>query len=76
MNKNLPIKNDELKKILKEVTELVPDAFNMKSAKIVVAIGKKQDELWDAIFDAFGGIVAEPDEKPVEDIDARVKFFE
>lgn len=48
----------------------------MKSAKIVVAIGKKQDELWDAIFDAFGGIVAEPDEKPAEDIDARVKFFE
>lgn len=58
LNKELPVSAGELKKLFEEVTELVPDAFNMKSARIVVALGQKQDELWDAVFEAFGGKVA------------------
>ena len=30
----------------------------MKSQRVVVALGAKQDELWDAIYDVFGGKVA------------------
>ena len=58
LGKKLPISLDELKSLLEEITELVPDAFNMKSARIVVATGEKQDVLWDNIYDAFGGKVA------------------
>ena len=54
----MPITLDELKGLLEEITELVPDAFNMKSARIVVATGEKQDFLWDKIYDAFNGMVS------------------
>ena len=49
------------------------DAFNMKSARVVVSLGEKQNELWDKIFDAFGGIVQEPREK--EEISNRVRII-
>ena len=40
------------------MTELVPDAFNMKSARVAVALGRMQDALWDVVCDAFDGKVA------------------
>lgn len=58
INKELPVSADELKELLRDVTALVPDAFDMKSARIVVALGEKQDMLWDRIYDVFGGKVA------------------
>ena len=54
LNKELPVSTDEIHALIDEVTELVPDAFNMKSARVVVALGEKQDELWDGIYDVFG----------------------
>lgn len=58
LNKDLPISEDEVCELITRTVELVPDAFNMRSQRVVVALGAKQDELWDAIFDAFGGKVA------------------
>ena len=58
LNKELPVSTDEIHALIDEVTELVPDAFNMKSARVVVALGEKQNELWDGIYDVFGGKVA------------------
>ena len=58
VNKELPVSTDKIKEVVAQATELVPDAFNMKSARVVLALGAKQDELWDAIYDAFGGKVA------------------
>lgn len=58
LNKELPVSTDEIKGLINEVTELVPDAFNMKSARVVVALGDKQDELWDKIYEVFDGKVA------------------
>ena len=58
LNKELPVSPDVIKNTIEEVTELVPDAFNMKSARVVIALGKKQEELWDGIFEAFKGNVA------------------
>lgn len=58
INKNIPVEEAQITTLVKELTELVPDAFNMKSARVVVALGKQQDALWDAIYDAFGGKVA------------------
>ena len=58
INKQLPVNEEQVLDTIRKVTELVPDAFNMKSARVVVALGSKQDALWDAIYDAFGGKVA------------------
>lgn len=58
LNKELSISEAEVESLIKKVTELIPDAFNMKSARLAVALGKKQDALWDAIYDVFNGKVA------------------
>lgn len=58
LDKNLPIPKDEVAALITRVTELVPDAFNMRSQRVVVALGDRQNALWDAIYDAFGGKVA------------------
>ena len=47
----------EIENTIKTVTELVPDAFNMKSARVIVAFGDKHDLLWDEVYNAFGGKV-------------------
>lgn len=57
INRQLPISEGEVVQIIEKVTEATPDAFNMKSARVVVALGEKQDQLWDAIYDAFNGEV-------------------
>ena len=57
INKNLPVSTDEIVQTVQKVTELVPDAFNMKSSRAVIVLGQKQDLLWDSIYDAFGGKV-------------------
>lgn len=57
IKKELPISQDQLIQLVQEVTELVPDSLNMKSARVVIALNDKQDELWDTIYDAFGGKV-------------------
>ena len=58
LNKNLPIPEDVVIALVRDITELAPDAFNMKSARVICVLGDKQDALWDAVFDAFGGKVA------------------
>lgn len=57
LDKQLPVGKDVVQQLIEEVTELVPDAFNMKSARVVVVFGSKQDELWDGIYETFGGKV-------------------
>lgn len=58
LNCNLPVSEEAVSDLVKKVTELVPDAFNMKSQRVIIALGDKQDVLWDGIYDAFGGKVA------------------
>ena len=58
LNKNLPVNDSEIESLIKNVTELVPDAFNMKSARVILALGDKHNQLWDTIYDAFGGKVS------------------
>lgn len=57
INKDLPVSESEIEEKIKEVTELVPDAFNMKSARVVVLFGEKHDKLWDEIYNVFEGKV-------------------
>lgn len=57
INKELPVSESEIEEKIKYVTELVPDAFNMKSARAVVVFGEKHDKLWDEIYNVFEGKV-------------------
>lgn len=58
INKELPLSEKELEEKIKRVTELVPDAFNMKSARVVILWGAKSDELWDMVYRVFNGAVS------------------
>ena len=58
LSKNIPVSGAEVEALVKKVTELVPDSFNMKSARVVLALGEKHNALWDAVYDAFGGKVS------------------
>ena len=40
LDKNLPVPEAEVEALVRQVTELVPDAFNMKSARVAVALGR------------------------------------
>ena len=57
ISKNLPVDENKVIKLVEEATEFTPDAFNMKSARVVVVLGEQHDKLWDSIFDVFGGKV-------------------
>ena len=57
IGKALPVDESEVVRTVTEATALVPDAFDMKSQRVVLALGEKHDKLWDAIYDAFGGKV-------------------
>lgn len=57
INKDLPVQEDKVFELVKELTELVPDAFNMKSSRVILVTGQRQDELWDNIYDVFEGMV-------------------
>jgi predicted oxidoreductase (fatty acid repression mutant protein) len=58
LNKNMPVSDEEVIQVINDVTELTPDAFNMKSARVIVAMNDNHDALWDVIYDAFEGKVS------------------
>ena len=45
LNKELPVPEERVVADVKRIVELVPDAFNMRSQRVVVALGEKQDQL-------------------------------
>lgn len=58
IGKKLPVSEDVIEQTVSEAVRLVPDAFDMKSQRVVLVLGNKQDALWDAVYDAFGGKVS------------------
>lgn len=58
INRDLPVDEVEVFDLVKKATELVPDAFNMKSSRVIVVTGEKQDQLWNNIYDVFEGKVS------------------
>lgn len=58
LNADLPVSEDDVISLVEELTELTPDAFNQKSARAIVVFGDKNQQVWDAIYDAFEGKVS------------------
>jgi predicted oxidoreductase (fatty acid repression mutant protein) len=61
LGNKLPISEEEVITLVKNLTELVPDAFNMKSARVVILFNKKHLLLWDTVAASFNGKI--PQEK-------------
>ncbi|MGL5439148.1 MAG: nitroreductase family protein [Filifactoraceae bacterium] len=57
INKELPITREELENTIDEITRLVPDAFNMKSARVYFVMGKEHEQLWEEVYSIFEGKV-------------------
>lgn len=57
LNSALPVSEEAVENRIRTLTELVPDAFNMKSSRVVLAFGDEHRKLWDSIYDVFGGKV-------------------
>ena len=57
IGKSMPVGDDEVISLVERATTLVPDAFNMKSQRVLVALGERNAALWDAVYNAFGGKV-------------------
>ena len=57
IDRNLPLSEEKIFQTIEDVLYNVPDANNLQSQRVVVAVGEHQDKLWDAIYDAFGGKV-------------------
>lgn len=55
LNKELPVSEAELIKIIEETVALIPDAFDCKSQRVIVVLNDKQNELCDAIYNSFNG---------------------
>ena len=51
----ITVSDEAIIKLVNDATEFIPDAFNMKSQRVVLALGAKHKALWNAIYDAFGG---------------------
>lgn len=58
IGKKLPVSEQKVIDTITKATELVPDSFNMRSQRVVIVLGEKQDKLWDTVYDVFGGQVA------------------
>lgn len=58
LDDNIKVSNEEIIKMVQDVTQLVPDAFDMKSQKVVVVLGNRHKILWDKIYDVFEGKVS------------------
>ena len=57
IGKDIADKKNDIIKVVKEITQLIPDAFNMKSSRVVVVFGEKHNLLWDEIYNVFDGQV-------------------
>jgi len=55
IDKNISVYESQIFDLIKKVTELVPDAYNMKSSRVVVVTKENHDLLWDKIYDVFEG---------------------
>lgn len=59
LNDTLPISEEELKKLIEEVTVASPTSFNMQSSQVVVLMNNAHHQLWDIVTDTLKEIVPE-----------------
>ena len=51
LDKTLPVAENAVADFVRVAVQYVPDAFNMKSQRVVLVMGEKHDKFWNAIYD-------------------------
>lgn len=58
LDDKVEVSDEKIVETIEKVTELVPDAFNMKSQRLVIAQKDMHKKLWDGVYESFGGEVS------------------
>ncbi len=53
LNKDLPLSKEQIGYLVEDIVELVPDAFDMKSSRVVLCFNDKHEALWDLVDKAY-----------------------
>lgn len=59
LDKNLPISEDEITRIVQEAIQAVPSSFNSQTNRAVVLFGNEHDRLWDIVTEVLSARVSE-----------------
>lgn len=51
LNKNLPVFPDKIIDLVRDSVRYVPDAFDMKSQRVIVLMNEKHEQFWNAVYD-------------------------
>ena len=54
LDDKVEVSDEKIVETIEKVTELVPDAFNMKSQRLVIAQKDMHKKLWDGVYESFG----------------------
>lgn len=72
---NLTVDKKDIENIIKKATQLAPDAFDMKSARVVVVFDKEHKDLWEEIGRAFEGKMSTEKLKSFKDGAGTILYF-
>lgn len=51
LDKTLPVAENAVADFVRVAVQYVPDAFNMKSQRVVLVMGARHEEFWNAVYD-------------------------
>lgn len=51
LDKNMPVGDDQVFDLVRDCVKFVPDAFNMKSQRVVIFTGAQHKKFWDKVYD-------------------------
>lgn len=66
LDKNIKLSNKELKELVDFAVKHVPSAFNSRSTRVVLLVGKHHEKLWEITKEELRKIVSEEDMKGTE----------
>ena len=51
LNKNIPVYDNKVYDLVRDCVQYVPDAFDIKSQRVVICTGEKHEKFWNAVYD-------------------------
>ncbi|MBO4480408.1 MAG: nitroreductase family protein [Alphaproteobacteria bacterium] len=73
LNKQIPVSKDEIIEIVNDAVRYVPDAFNMKSQRVVVVLDNKHTNFWNSVYNEL--VVKLGDKLPRARIDSFINGY-
>lgn len=67
ISKDSPVSDEKIHELINEAVKYTPSAFNSQSARVVVLLGQKHDQLWDLTKETLRKIVPADKFAPTEE---------